>query len=125
MFCKNCGKEIDDNAVVCPYCGIQVVETKPVETAAATVSEERIVNGLGIAAFIVGMVSFGLGVFFAIASIIALGLSIGAMIKRKKCNACNGMAVAGLIVSIISTVIWGIVWIAAGSALGELFSLAA
>ncbi|MDE6953680.1 MAG: zinc ribbon domain-containing protein [Erysipelotrichales bacterium] len=23
MFCKNCGNEIDDNAVVCPYCGIQ------------------------------------------------------------------------------------------------------
>ena len=23
MFCKNCGKEIDDKAVVCPYCGVQ------------------------------------------------------------------------------------------------------
>ena len=21
-FCKNCGKEIDDNAVVCPRCGV-------------------------------------------------------------------------------------------------------
>ena len=21
-FCKNCGKEIDDNAVVCPHCGV-------------------------------------------------------------------------------------------------------
>ena len=29
MFCKNCGKEINDNAVVCPHCGVQVgkVET--------------------------------------------------------------------------------------------------
>ena len=24
MFCKNCGKEIDDNAIVCPHCGVQV-----------------------------------------------------------------------------------------------------
>ncbi|HIZ64142.1 MAG TPA: zinc ribbon domain-containing protein, partial [Firmicutes bacterium] len=24
MFCKNCGKEIDDKAIVCPYCGVQV-----------------------------------------------------------------------------------------------------
>ena len=21
-FCKNCGKEIDDNAVLCPHCGV-------------------------------------------------------------------------------------------------------
>lgn len=23
MYCKNCGQEIDDNAVVCPHCGVQ------------------------------------------------------------------------------------------------------
>lgn len=23
MFCKSCGKEINDQAVVCPYCGVQ------------------------------------------------------------------------------------------------------
>lgn len=26
MFCKNCGKEIDDQAVVCPHCGVQQKE---------------------------------------------------------------------------------------------------
>lgn len=24
MFCRNCGKEIDEKAVVCPNCGVQV-----------------------------------------------------------------------------------------------------
>ncbi len=24
MFCRNCGKEIDDNAVVCVHCGVAV-----------------------------------------------------------------------------------------------------
>lgn len=24
MFCKNCGKEIDDKAAICPHCGVQV-----------------------------------------------------------------------------------------------------
>ncbi len=24
MFCKNCGKEIDDKACVCPHCGVGV-----------------------------------------------------------------------------------------------------
>lgn len=23
MYCRNCGKEIDENAVICPYCGVQ------------------------------------------------------------------------------------------------------
>lgn len=22
MFCKNCGQEIDDKAVICPHCGV-------------------------------------------------------------------------------------------------------
>lgn len=26
MFCKNCGKEIDDNAYVCVHCGVKVKE---------------------------------------------------------------------------------------------------
>lgn len=28
MFCKNCGSEIADNAVVCPNCGVQVGQLK-------------------------------------------------------------------------------------------------
>lgn len=28
MFCKNCGQTIDDNAVVCPHCGVQVAQVK-------------------------------------------------------------------------------------------------
>ncbi len=24
MFCKNCGKQIDENAVVCPHCGVAI-----------------------------------------------------------------------------------------------------
>ena len=28
-FCKNCGKEIDDKAVICPSCGVQQQEIAP------------------------------------------------------------------------------------------------
>lgn len=24
MFCKNCGKEIEENVKFCPYCGTQI-----------------------------------------------------------------------------------------------------
>ena len=30
MYCKNCGKEIDDKAVVCPHCGVEQV-SQPVK----------------------------------------------------------------------------------------------
>lgn len=33
MFCKNCGKEIDDNAYVCPNCGVKVAKEEPVPVA--------------------------------------------------------------------------------------------
>lgn len=33
MFCKNCGKEIDDNAYVCPNCGVKVAKEEPVYVA--------------------------------------------------------------------------------------------
>ena len=28
MFCKNCGKEVNDNAVVCIYCGCSLEDKK-------------------------------------------------------------------------------------------------
>ena len=116
MFCKNCGKVIDDNAVVCPNCGIQVKEIKS-ETAVSSVKH---VNGLGIAAFVVSLLSLWLGMYFVIASLVGLGLSIGAMVLHNKYNSCNGLAIAGLVLSIISTVIWLIVWIAVGAAIMSL-----
>ena len=30
MFCKNCGQEIDDKAVVCPHCGVAQKSTPEV-----------------------------------------------------------------------------------------------
>lgn len=33
MFCKNCGAEIDDNAVVCPKCGVAVKNVTAVNDA--------------------------------------------------------------------------------------------
>ena len=29
MFCRNCGKEIDDKAVICPGCGVPTTDGKP------------------------------------------------------------------------------------------------
>ncbi len=53
-FCKNCGQEIDDEAVVCPHCGTQQKELK-VE------SEDNAGFGWGLLSFclpIVGLILF-------------------------------------------------------------------
>lgn len=111
MFCKNCGKEIDDNATVCVYCGIAT------GNQATVLEESKKANGFGIAGFVVSLVSLWLGMYFMIASIVGLVLSIVGMVMAKKCTSCNGLAIAGFVIGIISLVIWAIVWIVVGAAL--------
>lgn len=108
MFCKNCGKEIDDNASICIHCGVATGVKGTVNV------EERKVNAFGIAGFVVSLVSLWLGMYFCIASIVGLVLSIVGMVNSKKCK-LNGFAIAGLVLGIISLAIWAIVWIAVGA----------
>ncbi len=46
MFCKNCGEQIDDNAVVCPKCGVAVKEV-----AATTASDDAPNMGFAVLGF--------------------------------------------------------------------------
>lgn len=68
-------------------------------------------NKLGIAGFVVSLISLGLGYYYAIASIVGLVLSAVAFGTRKKYDKYNGFALAGMIIGIVSTVIWVIVYI--------------
>ena len=90
-FCKNCGTQLDDSYKVCPNCG-QPVAAQPVAqpqaAAPATVEEPK-----------------GPWKVFAI-----LGLIFGIM-SRKKNPVNNGMATAGIVLSIISLVLGIIVLI--------------
>ena len=53
-FCKNCGKEIDDNAVVCPHCGVQQAQVQQ-----AVVDEGGFLWGcLGFCIPLVGLILF-------------------------------------------------------------------
>ena len=106
MYCKNCGKEIDDKASVCIYCGVS--------TGYSEEGEVKKVNAFGIAGFVVSLVSLYLGIYFCIASIVGLALSIVGILNAKKCRV-NGLAIAGLVLGIVSLVIWAIVWIIVGS----------
>ncbi|MDE6585118.1 MAG: zinc ribbon domain-containing protein [Clostridia bacterium] len=109
MFCKNCGREINDNAMVCPYCGVATGK-------GGAVAEEKKVNAFGIVGFVLGLLSLWLGVYFCISPVLGLIFSAVGMAKMKKCRV-NGLAIAGLVLSIISLFVWGIVWIVVGAAI--------
>ena len=87
MFCKNCGKEIDNKAVVCPNCGVA--------TDAFTERHEE-QNILAIVGFI-------LSFFIAIAGLICsiIGYKNAPQFGGKG----KGLALAGIIISIVSMVI--------------------
>ena len=140
MFCRNCGKQIDDNAVFCPHCGCQTMsagQQQPPQVQPAWQQPQATpmgqpyvqpfnpnpqtaakgTNGLGIAGFVVGLLSLWLGVYFCITAIVGLVLSIISVVKMKNYKSCNGLAIAGLVLSIIATVIWGLVWLIVGAAI--------
>lgn len=112
MFCKHCGHEINDTAVICPNCGV-ATDNMPLATNKATAQpENKKVNGLAIAGMvcaIVGMV--GGNYIFCIPSIVGLILSIVGMVKVKEYNSGYGFALAGIIIGAVSLVIWLLLWV--------------
>lgn len=116
MYCRKCGSKLDDDAVICPNCG---VPTDKFYTSQPYYSQQpyphamssRRSNGLAIAGFIISLVSILFSYIFCITSIVALGLSIAGMKNRKNCTDNNGFATAGLIISIITLVFWLAIWI--------------
>ena len=87
MFCPNCGKVIDDKAVICPYCGVATGKNQVSESSS---------NTLAIVGFIF---SFFIPIVGLICSIIGIKKSTTLNGKGK------GLAVAGIIISVISIVI--------------------
>ena len=99
MFCKNCGKEIDDNASVCIHCGVPVKH----QTQQTAVTEPK-TNGIAIAGLVLSIL-WG-------TSLIGLILSIVGF-QKSKTEEYNGsgrsIALAGIIIGAIfvaTTVIW-------------------
>jgi len=58
-FCKHCGSEISDQAVVCPHCGVQVKEISTSSTSGGTADTGGFGWGLlGFCIPIVGLVLY-------------------------------------------------------------------
>ena len=102
-YCKHCGKEIDDRAVVCPNCGVQVGTVAPAENKT---------NVLAIVGFI----------FAFIMPIVGLICSI---IGRNKAPECGGngkgLATAGIVISVVWMVLVIIIYAAAACAVAAAY----
>ncbi len=104
MYCENCGREIDDNAVICPHCGVAVGRK----------ANQSVEQGNTLA-----IVGFVLSFFIALAGLIC---SIIGYKKSKNEGAPHqGLALAGIIISAISMglalLIYIIVFAAVGASL--------
>ena len=107
-YCKFCGAEIADEAVVCVKCGRAVAE-QPITNAPVT---ERKQNKLGVAGFVLSLFTIQpLAFIFSI-----IGIIVG-----KKCNDKISLAVAGLIIGLIELVITIIIYSVYGPMLIEAF----
>ncbi len=86
MYCKNCGSNLDDRAVICPHCGVPTGEN--VQTPAKNQTN------------VIAVVGFVLSFFLALAGLIC------SIIGYKKASEMNGngkgLALAGIIISAIS-----------------------
>ena len=96
MFCKNCGKEIDDNAAICPHCGVVVnsAQFQPVKQETNTIA----------------IVGFILSFFTAL-----IGLIVSCVgLKRSKELGGNGrgFAIAGIIIGGLEIALIVIIYIA-------------
>ena len=105
MFCKNCGKEIDDNATVCIHCGVPTAnaQQQPVVTGNKT-------NGLAIAGLVLSILFW--------TSLIGLILSIVGLQKSKTeeyNGSGRGVAIAGIVIGAVFLAILVITLAACGS----------
>ncbi len=103
IYCRHCGAAISEKAYVCTHCGALVAEPQ-------NASDQKPINGFGLAGMVLGILSFLFGVLFCITPVVGLVLSIIGMAKRKACR-LNGFAIAGLVLSIVTILIWGPYWL--------------
>ncbi|MBQ9728359.1 MAG: hypothetical protein IJV85_02070 [Clostridia bacterium] len=92
MFCKNCGKELNEWAIYCPECG---VATDKFQSAEKKQEEES--NGIAIAGFVCSFFSCLLGWIFG---------GVGLSRANKRNGKGKGFSIAALIIATIGFFIY-------------------
>ncbi len=111
MYCKNCGKEIDNNAYVCPNCGVKVkdelAERREQQAASDFEADSGSKAGWGVLSFFIPIV----------------GLILFLMWKAerpKTASVCGKCALASVIVGVVFMIIYMIIAFAVIGSIGSL-----
>ncbi len=103
MFCKECGKEINDKAVVCVHCGVPTVAPEKDTSAAVRMLIPVGRSGHAIAAGYLGLLS-PLGIFAPFA--LLFGILAVRDIKKNKNKHGMGRAILGIIMGAICSIMF-------------------
>ena len=91
-YCKSCGAELLDEAVVCPKCGVVLDEIKAPLTK----------NKFAVAGFVLSIVAMFINMY-AVPAVLGLVFSIIGLIQITKGSyKGKGLAVAGIIISVVA-----------------------
>lgn len=117
MYCKNCGKEINDNAVICVNCGVAVKPLTPavapaVEQKAEVEKKVNVCSIIGLVLSIVGGIVGMFGIFlfdnfllsnlmFYTITLAGLILSIIGTTRSSKLNSGMGIGIGGIVTSAV------------------------
>ncbi len=99
MYCKTCGKEINDNAVICPNCGCETGKVQQTQKA-----EDAPSFGYGLLGFLIPIV--GLIMFLVWKNDYPL-----------RAKSVGKGALISVIISVVFSIIYGII---VGAALGSM-----
>lgn len=103
MYCKNCGKEVSDEAVICPNCGCAIVKIA-VEREQVEPVTKRKINVLCLIGFILSTVSLFLSLYGSVA-VAGLVLSVIGVVQSSRNNdKLKGLGIAGIPIAACSLI---------------------
>lgn len=108
MFCSKCGKEISDDAVICPNCGVPTNNYQGASNQPKSkVDDGSNVNTMSIIAlvmsFIVPLVGFIMGLIYR-----PKAIAIDDESSRKKCTAAIWISVVYFALCIVLSIVYSI-----------------
>lgn len=115
MYCRNCGKEIDNHAAFCNYCGTPVVSTQAVPPAGRAQAYTVVPAG-GEETNTLAIVGFILSFFVVIAGLICSILGYKNAYKfggRGKEFAVAGIVISSVLmgVAVLTSIIYFVLWL--------------
>lgn len=121
IYCYNCGKELEDDAKVCPTCGAKIVEEEVVEVVEATEKPKtkKAFTVLGKIGYILSIVSMCIW-WIPFVGIIALetgiiGIVFNTLGKKdadltEKCKKGFVLSIVATALAFVSYIIWVVVF---------------